>query len=424
MDITIQPHPIGGTVQVPPSKSLSHRALICAALSDGESVLDHLLVSEDIVATCDVLEAFGAKIEKLNEDGSKLKMIGCGRPSADHVTLDCHESGSTVRFLMPLAALNAAEVTLTGRGRLPKRPLEPYRPIFNASQINWQTAGDDALPLTLSGALKPGDYTMPGDVSSQFISGLLFALPLLNGLSTLRITTALESRPYVDLTLGVLKYYGITIDVSEDGRFYAIPGGQHYKPADFSVEGDYSQAAFWFAFGVNGKAMRCENLPKTSLQGDAAIIPLIRQMGGQIDWQDGAWVAKPSARHGIDMDVSQCPDLMPILAVLAATAEGRSRILGAGRLRLKESDRLSAMADLLTRLGVRVEEAPDGMTIWGAGQLKGGEIDAVNDHRIAMAAAAASECCSDPLTIHGAEAVRKSYPDFWQDFRQNGGQTA
>ncbi|MSS19077.1 3-phosphoshikimate 1-carboxyvinyltransferase [Pseudoramibacter porci] len=424
MDITIQPNPIGGTVQVPPSKSLSHRALICAALADGESTLEHLLVSEDIVATCGVLEALGAKIEKLNADGSKLKIKGCGRPFVGNITLDCHESGSTVRFLMPLAAINAKNVILTGKGRLPKRPLEPYRPIFEASQISWKTEGTDALPLILNGTLKPGDYKMPGNVSSQFISGLLFALPLLDHPSTLRVTTPLESRPYVDLTLGVLKRYGISIDVSEDGRFYTIPGAQHYHAADYSVEGDFSQAAFWFAFGVNGRAVRCENLPKTSLQGDAVIIPLIRQMGGQVEWQDGAWVAQPSVRHGIDMDVSQCPDLMPILAVLAATAEGQSRIVGAGRLRLKESDRLSAMADLLTRLGVRVEEAPDGMTIWGVSQLTGGEIDTVNDHRIAMAAAAASECCSGPMIIRGAEAVGKSYPDFWQDFRQNGGQMA
>jgi 3-phosphoshikimate 1-carboxyvinyltransferase len=421
MDITIQPTQLGGTVQVPPSKSISHRALICAALAAGTSAVENLLVSEDITATCEILKQIGAGIENINGSEQTFQVTGRKPAVCDELTLDCHESGSTLRFLMPLATLCAKRVTFVGRGRLPERPLLPYRDIFKAAGIKWEAQSEKVLPLTLEGAIRPGDYEMSGNVSSQFISGLLFALPLLDQPSTLTITTVLESRPYVDLTLNVLSHFGIEIEASEDRRHYSIPGKQHYKPAQYQVEGDFSQAAFWLAMGVNGKGIRCTGLPQKSFQGDSAIIDLIRQMGGEVVWEDGAWAAKPSGRHGITMDVAQCPDLMPVLAVLAATAEGESKITGAGRLRLKESDRLTAMAELLRQLGIRVEEAPEGMTIWGKAQLQGGAVDTVNDHRIAMAAAVASERCSDPLTVQGAEAVRKSYPDFWDDFKRSGG---
>jgi 3-phosphoshikimate 1-carboxyvinyltransferase len=424
MDITIQPTQLGGTVQVPPSKSITHRALICAALADGTSTVENILDSEDITATCEILKQIGADIENLNDSKRGLRVTGRSTAAADQLTLDCHESGSTLRFLMPLATLCAKRVTFIGRGRLPERPLSPYYDIFKASGIKWQSQGEKVLPLTLEGAIQPGDYKMPGNVSSQFISGLLLALPLLDRTSTLTITTELESRPYVELTLKVLAHFGIQIDVSEDRRFYRIPGQQHYRAAQYQVEGDFSQAAFWLALGVNGKGIRCTGLPETSFQGDSAIIDFIRRMGGEVVWDGSAWAAKPSARHGIEMDVAQCPDLMPVLAVLAATAEGKSKITGAGRLRLKESDRLTAMAQLLQNLGIRVEEEPEGMIIWGQEQLKGGTVNTVNDHRIAMSAAAASECCDGPLTVQGAEAVRKSYPDFWEDFKRSGGKIA
>lgn len=406
---------------MPPSKSITHRALICAALADGTSTVENILDSEDITATCEILRQIGAGIENLNDSQQGLRVTGRSTAAADQLTLDCHESGSTLRFLMPLATLCAKRVTFIGKGRLPERPLSPYYDIFKASGIKWEPQSEKVLPLTLEGAIQPGDYKMPGNVSSQFISGLLFALPLLDRTSTLTITTELESRPYVELTLKVLAHFGIQIDVSKDRRFYKILGQQHYRAASYQVEGDFSQAAFWLALGVNGKGIRCTGLPETSVQGDSAIIAFIRQMGGEVVWDGSAWAAKPSARHGIEMDVAQCPDLMPVLAVLAATAEGQSKITGAGRLRLKESDRLTAMAQLLKHLGVRVEEEPEGMMVWGQEQLKGGVVDTVNDHRIAMSAAAASERCAGPLTVQGAEAVRKSYPDFWEDFKRSGG---
>lgn len=425
MNKTIIPSKISGQLSAPPSKSVSHRAVICAALAEGHSVVSNVLLSEDILATCDAMRALGAKIEMRPEGKTNcytLEIDGTDNPSAVHQTIDCRESGSTLRFVIPIAALDAEKTIFRGHGRLADRPLDPYHEELTQKGMTWQAPDSSkTLPLTLSGKLSAGTFSLPGNISSQFITGLLFALPLLSQDSVIKVTTAMESAPYVAITLAVLRAFGIQITVSEDFRYYTILGGQTYQANHYHVEGDYSQAAFWLAMGVLGKSVTVTGLAEETTQGDAAIVDFIRQMGGKLISIDGGYRAEPSTLHGITMDVSQCPDLVPVLAVLAAGATGESAITHAERLRLKESDRLSAMAEVLTVLGVSVKQQPDGLIITGTSTFSGGTIDAHNDHRIAMAAAVAAVRAENPVTIIGADAVKKSYPDFWEDYQKLGG---
>lgn len=423
----LKPHPICGEMLVPPSKSVSHRMVMAAALARGESTVHHVLLSEDLKATCAAMTALGAQIESAAEARGlvTLTIRGCGRPAAAAgATLHCRESGSTLRFVLPLAGMDARDLHITGEGRLGERPLGPFRENFTAHGVHWTAPEDRELPLTLDGRLQPGHFVLPGNLSSQFITGLLFALPLLDGDSTIEVTTEMESAPYVAITLAVLEQAGIAVDASADFRRYRIAGGQHYAPGAFTVEGDYSQAAFWLAMGVLSGPLTCRGLSFDSVQGDARIVDWLREMGGDIAQTADGFCARPSQLHGIEMNVSQCPDLVPVLAVLAAAASGTSRIVGAGRLRLKESDRLTAMATVLTTLGAEVREAPEGLVIHGGRPLIGGHVSSFNDHRVAMALAAASTVCAAPVVLDGAEAVQKSYPAFWEDFVKMGGQLA
>ena len=316
--------------------------------------------------------------------------------------LDCGESGSTLRFLLPVCAAKPhdleAPIVLTGSGRLPSRP---NGPLLEALRSHGAQIHGDFLPLTVDGGLFAGDYELLGNVSSQYFSGLLFALPLLEGDSTLRYTSPLESRPYVDLTLSVLRQFGICIDEMENG--WRVPGGQRYaSPGTAEAEGDWSAAAFWLGANMLGNAVTVEGLNDHSCQGDQAIETLLSRVGGEIN-------------------VTDTPDLMPILSAVAAAIPGKvTRITGAARLRLKESDRLAAMAKTIQALGGQAEELPDGLIIHGT-KLKGGTVDGMNDHRVVMSAAIAATACQEPVTILGAEAVNKSYPDFWNDFEALGG---
>lgn len=415
-DITITPSPLTGDICVPTSKSVSHRAVICAALAQGTSTLSGILVSDDLVATIQAMEAFGAIIRQ--EEG-KLIITGtdCTKP-VQHI-IDSNESGSTLRFLIPLG-LNDHPMTFTGKGRLVERPLHDYFHILDEQHIPYETTNGH-LPLTLTGTLKPGTFHLRGDVSSQFVSGLLFALPRLAGDSTIVITTEMESKGYIDLTLSMLARFGIKITHTNNYRNFTIPGNQQYRSTDYQAEGDYSQVAFWLVAGTIGAPIRCKGLNFDSLQGDRVIIPIIQKMGGHLQLEENSLLAHPAETNGIVIDASQCPDLVPVLTVLAAVSEGTTQIINAGRLRIKESDRLHAMTQELTKIGADITEHEDSLTINGLAHLTGGTVDSWDDHRIAMALGIASIKCRQPLTITRSECVSKSYPDFWQDLQMLGG---
>lgn len=399
MKVTITPKKLSGTVQAPPSKSQAHRFIIGAALAQGTSHLANVTQSQDIAATLRCMKALGAVIE---EKGSVI--TGITRRSAGGAlpVLDCGESGSTIRFLMPIALATAGGGIFKGHGRLLERPYGPYEVIFEKQNITFTRQPGQ---ITLSGTLKPGRFELPGDVSSQFITGLLYTLPLLEGDSELVLTTALESRGYVDLTLEALDQFGIVIQPTETG--WKVPGNQCYRPAQVTVEGDYSQASNFILAASLGNALQVEGLRDTSVQGDRMICDYARQLD-----QIGE----------VTLDVSQCPDLVPVLSMRAALRAGETtHIVGAARLRLKESDRLDTVTTELNKLGAQVEQTPDTLCIQGVKQLHGGLCNSHQDHRIAMMLAMAATCATEPVEVQGAESVAKSYPDFWDVYESLGG---
>ena len=385
MDIRIIPQKLRGAVTPPASKSMAHRAVLAMALAGGTGTLSNLSDSQDIQATKRCVAALKAP-----------------RPEGELPFLDCGESGSTLRFLIPIALAVAGGGVFTGHGRLMERPQQPYFDIFDEKGIFYgQTDG----VLTVRGTLTPGVYRLPGNVSSQFVTGLLYALPLLPGDSTIEITTPLESGGYVDMTLDMLEKFGISVQNKNYAVFH-IPGNQVYQGRDITVEGDWSQAGFWYAANFLDNQVAIQGLNADSTQGDRVVASLY--------WK----LAKPG---DTDIDVSGCPDLLPPLAVMAAVRSGTTRFVNAARLRIKESDRLATTAALLNALGGHAEEGPDSLTVRGVPAFSGGTVDGANDHRIVMAAAIAATRSSAPVTILGAEAVRKSYPSFWEDYKQLGG---
>ena len=419
----IIPNTVSGRLKMPPSKSVSHRMIIAAALSDGLCSIGGVLLSDDIRATIKACEALGARIQLNRQAGGlyQLSVIGCGMPDAKDKTIDCSESGSTLRFLVPIAGIDAKDTILTGRGRLPERPMKPYHDAFEGTSLKLaKPASQEELPLRLSGKLESGVYHLPGNVSSQFVTGLLFALPLVDGDSEIVIDGVLESAPYVDITIDVIKKFGVMITTDEHRRFL-IPGRQRYKSVDMTVPGDWSQAAFYAAMASFGGRLHLTGLDADDVQGDRVIVDILRKMGGRLAYTQNGLFVSASDLHGKDIDVSACPDLVPILAVIGAAAKGTTRILGARRLRLKESDRLAAVTDTLGRLGAIIESDEDSLTIQGGKKLFGGKVSAYNDHRIVMAMTAAASLCAHPVIIEGCEAVAKSYPDFFSDYETIGG---
>lgn len=414
--IEIIPKKLKGEISIPPSKSVSHRAIIAAGLSQGTSIIDNILFSQDILATCKAMEALGANIEY---GPQSIKITGS--PSLDVTTgeIDCFESGSTLRFLIPLVALTGKEMTLKGRGKLVSRPIDTYYTIFENQNLEYAPT-DGGLPLKIQGRLKAGEYSLRGDISSQFITGLLFALPLLKEDSKIILTNHLESKGYVDLTLDILDDFGIKIE-NKNYKEFIIKGNQRYQSRDFSIEGDFSQAAFWIVGGLLGEEIESKSIRMDSLQGDKAILSIVEKMGGELVYDSKSIKALASKTKGITIDASQCPDLVPILAVLGALSEGTTKIINAKRLRIKESDRLKAISTELNKIGAQIEELEDGLIIKGQKSLIGGEVESWNDHRIAMALAIASIKCKEKVKIKGYESVTKSYPHFFKDFKYLGG---
>ena len=406
MQKTVSPASLCGTLDVIPSKSASHRAVMMAALCKEETRLAPLQRSRDIEATLACAAALG---------------LGQHDAPQELRTLDCGESGSTLRFFIPLALDGCGPVRFVGHGRLMQRPLSVYEQLFVPRGVRWALSGDT---LTVEGQLQGGEYALRGDVSSQFITGLLLALPLLSGDSVIRITTALESRGYVELTRRIQAAFGVASRWA-DGHTLLVPGGQTpVSPGSFAIEGDWSHAAFYLVAGALGKAgpLTLRRLCIDSTQGDRAIVPILRGMGARIEETSQGLTVYPSVLHGAQVDVTQVPDLVPVLTVAMAGAQGESRITGAARLRIKESDRLSAIASALCACGAEVRELPDGLVIRGGQPLHGASVDGRNDHRIVMAMAVAAALCDGEITISDAEAVAKSAPAFWQEYASLGGQ--
>lgn len=384
MDIRIQPTRLTGQVTPPPSKSMAHRAVLAQFLSEAPGEIFHLGDSQDIQATKRCVAALKAATR------TELPLLDCG------------ESGSTLRFLLPLALAIAGGGRFIGRGRLMERPQQPYFDLFKEKGIFYHLENG---MLTVQGALPPGDYSLPGHISSQFVTGLLYALPLLDGSSLLHLTTPLASRGYVDMTLELLRQFGLSIE-NQSYECFWIPGNQHYRGTDITLESDWSHAAFWYAAVFLDNPVELRGLSPVSRQGDRVITE---------------YMLKMKAPGELSVDLTHCPDLLPALAVMAAVRNGATRFLHAARLRLKESDRLTATAALLHSLGGSVRETADELLVFGGQPLSGGTVDGFNDHRIVMAAAIAATVCIHSVTILGGEAVNKSYPAFWKDYTALGG---
>lgn len=411
--ITIAPGALSGIVHAISSKSDAHRNLICAALADAPTQFAPYTPSDDIAATTACLTALGAGFAARADGGVTVTPGTC--PA--HTTLDCGESGSTLRFLLPVAAALGGTHDFVGHGRLPERRIAP---LLEAIAAHGGKISAEHLPLTISGKLMPGDYTIVGNESSQYISGLLFALPLTGGDCTLTILGELSSRGYVDMTLRTLQNFGIIVHETETG--FAIPGGQRYRsPGTTQLEGDWSNAAFHLAAGAIGQLVTVTGLNMLAAQRDREIADILARFGAAVTIESDYITVAPGTLTAQRIDVDQIPDLLPILAVVACAATGDTVLYNAARLRDKESDRLATTAAMITALGGRVTELPDALTIHGTGCLTGGTVDGAGDHRIVMAAAVAAGICRESVVIRGAEAVNKSYPGYFADHCKLGG---
>ena len=405
----IQPGFRAGAVHIPASKSQAHRLLICSALSQGETTIHCRGISDDITATMDCLNALGAEIQV---QGSELTVRPITRKPRGTRHLLCRESGSTLRFLLPLTGALEADAVFHMQGRLPQRPLHPLDQVLTDHGMTIRQNHD---LLYCGGQLRPGEFTLPGNVSSQYISGLLMALPLLCEGSALTVTGELESAAYVTMTEDTLRRGGVSL--RKTGETWHIAGGQQLRfPDRLTAEGDWSNAAFFLCMGaLSPEGVTVCGLDPASSQGDRAVLSILSAMGARISMDGDAVTVRRGELKGVAIDAGPIPDLIPVLCVTAAGAEGDTRIFNAGRLRLKESDRLRATAQLLTALGGQVEEQPSGLLIHGTGRLTGGTVDPCGDHRIAMSAAVAACLCKEPVTVPDSGCVAKSYPDFWED---------
>lgn len=386
---------LNGTVTAPPSKSAAHRALICSFLSGGGTVKP-IINSKDMLATLGVTKAL--------KNGEK--------------TLDCIESGSTLRFMIPVAASMGAEVVFTGSGRLPERPIGEYLDLLPLHGVLCKSGG--GLPLEISGRLKNGSYEVSGNVSSQYITGLLLALANLEGDSAVILKTPLESKPYVDMTVKIMADYGVVIKETDFG--YLIHGGQKFKKTDYTVEGDWSQAAFFLAAGALGGDITVTGLDMNTAQGDKNIIDVLKSFGAHVEINENSVTCFKSRLKGTVVHAADIPDLVPVLAVLSAFADGKTVIKGAERLRYKESDRIESVVSNLKKMGADVEETADGMIINGKNTLIGAELSGYNDHRIVMAFSIAALFADGETVISDAESINKSYPSFFEDYNRLGGQ--
>ncbi len=413
MNITVLPSQLKGRVEAPPSKSDVHRAIICAALSKGISTISPVALSNDIKATIACAEALGAETSLNN---NVLTIDGSGVFSNKKASLDCFESGSTLRFFVPIAAAGGVEADFTGHGSLVTRPIGLFSQLLPDAGVRCVT--DGTLPLSVSGRLAPGDFRIPGNISSQFVTGLLFALPMLENDSRIILTSPLQSEAYVDMTINTMSKFGVKVQKADYGYF--IEGNQSYRPVNYTTDGDWSQAAFFLAAGaVSGDVEVC-GVSLSSTQGDKEIVSLLKKFGADVQIGESSVRVRKSALKAVEIDARQIPDIVPILSVIASFADGTTRIYGAERLRIKESDRLKTTASMLNSMGGSAEETPDGLIIKGKA-LGGGQVNGSNDHRIVMSAAVAALGCADKVEITDKESINKSYPNFFEEYERLGG---
>lgn len=413
MNVTLPPRPLSGVIEAIPSKSHVHRLLICAAFSDAPCKIICPVTSRDIEATADCLRSLGAQITR--EDGTYRVKPAVLHSRLEQFSLDCGESGSTLRFLLPVCAALGGRYSINMHGRLPERPLSPLYEILEDCGISLSPSG--SCPLTLEGKLTERCFSIAGNVSSQFISGLLFASPLIGGECTVTLTTEAESRGYIDMTVESMRAFGVEVtETKREGRVcFKIKGSYTTPTEEIRAEGDWSNAAFWLVAGAVGKhPITVTGLSLRSLQPDRAVVDILAGFGAEIEQDGSSFTAHPSRLVGREADVSQTPDLAPVLCIAAACAEGETRITGGERLRIKESDRIASTCGMLRALGAEAEEHSDGMTVRGSG-IRGGRVDSAGDHRIAMSAAVASVASEGEITVLGAECTEKSYPAFFED---------
>ena len=393
-----------GNITIPPSKSLAHRAIICACLAPGRSVISNIDYSVDIRATIEGMRHLGASIK---EDKDTLFIDGIETFQYDGDVVNCHESGSTLRFFLPLFSLTGKRATFSGSKRLIERPQNVYEMLFQEQGIDFVRTYPNII---IDGRLKPGELTLKGNVSSQFITGLLFALPLLEADSKIHIEPPFESRSYVDLTIQMLKRFQIIVEY-EDAYTLAIKGNQQYQPTDVLVEGDYSQLVFWASLGVLNHSVETHGLDLHSLQGDKKTIDIFQSMNAGIKVLDDGYQFCPGTLNGTVIDLNDCPDLGPMLFALATQANGKTTFQNAGRLRIKESDRIEAMETELKKLGCSISSTFGTVTITGPVKLQGNvTLHGHNDHRIVMALSILATIADEPITIDDAQAISKSYP--------------
>lgn len=413
MEASCLPSVLSGKIDAVSSKSDAHRLLICAALAEGITKIRCNVMSKDISATVECLRAMGTGIE-LKKDIITVTPAPFNKTAA----LDCSESGSTLRFLLPVLSALGIDAAISGHGRLPERPLSPLKEEMEKKGVVFHTGS--SFPLHISGRLTAGGYELAGNVSSQFVSGLLFALPLLDGDSRIKLIPPVESRSYIGITLSVLKKFGI--EITEKENLFIIKGNQKYRsPNETAVDGDWSNSAFFLCAGaLGGDGVTVTGLDINSPQGDKKILEVLKNMGAEVSVSGGGVTVKGNELSGTTVDASDIPDLVPVISVTASLICGETRIKNAQRLRLKECDRLAAVYNMLTSVGISVTQTGDGLIIKG-GKPSGGKIDGCNDHRMVMSAAILSLFCREKLVITDAQAVNKSYPSFFEDFNSLGG---
>lgn len=408
MRAVINASTIKGEIKAPPSKSMAHRAILCAGLSRGYSRIYNLEYSKDIAATIGGIRQMGAKV---NADIGMAEIEGKGGFATIMHPIPCGESGSTLRFLIPMVSLTGQKVELTGARRLFQRPQKIYEEIFRQRNLSFV---QEEKKISIQGALSPGEYRLAGNVSSQFISGLLFAMPLMRADSDIIITPPFESRSYVDLTLSVLKSFDIKAEYTSENVIH-VEGNQRYYPCEYTVEGDYSQAAFFAVLGSVLGGVTLKGVNPASMQGDKAIMAILTRCGAKITKIDDGFIFDKSKLKATEIDLADCPDLGPVLMVLGLMCEGETTIINAGRLRIKESDRIAAMEEEIKKLGGKISSTDDTITIKGSKLHSSAKLYGHNDHRVVMSLAVAALAAGIDVEISGAQAVAKSYPDFFDD---------
>lgn len=419
MDIQISPGPLSGTIEAISSKSELHRMLICAAFADrptdvlvsGSAYNGSHELPKDILATIRCLSALGAGCQAL----PGMIRVTPALNAAEHPLLDCGESGSTFRFLLGVAAAFCGNAEFRGSGRLPERPIGD---LADALRTHGVVFSSDTLPFTISGKPTGGIYEIPGNISSQYLTGLLLMLPLLETEGTIRLTTPLASTGYIDITTQVMKAFGVPVQ-QKDSAWQLAGGKQYTGPGKIHAGGDWSNTAAFLTASMlrEQNAVCCTALMPDSLQGDRKILSFLEEFGAGISITSEGISASSGILHGTAIDIDNTPDLLPYLAIAACAAVGRTEFFNAGRLRLKESDRIQSTAAMIRSLGGTAETEAERLIIHGTGTLSGGIVDSANDHRIVMAAAAAASISEKAVIIRGAEAVSKSYPTFFDDFK-------